>query len=49
MESLEIEPEEGAITLRLHAKPGEEIDPGEIERCLDHTVARSGGDDPAER
>lgn len=37
-----MEPAEGSITLRLHAKDGTEIDAGEIEKCLDYTVGQIG-------
>ena len=38
---------EAGITLRMHAKDGTRIDAGEIEKCLDHTVAKIADDDEA--
>jgi hypothetical protein len=37
LESLEIQPGEDSVTLELTPRQGLQLDPGEIERCLDHT------------
>lgn len=40
LESLEIDSSAGRIRLRLEAKPGRVFDPGEIEKCLEHTAKK---------
>lgn len=40
LESLEIDPGDGSLTLRLTPKVGLKLDKSEIEKCLDHTQAQ---------
>ncbi len=39
--AMDVRPGEDRIDIRLEAKPGETLDPSEIEACLDYTVQRA--------
>lgn len=39
--SMDVQPGADRIDIRLEAKPGETLDPSEIEACLDYTVQRA--------
>ncbi len=41
LESMDVRPAEDAISIRLTAKPGEQLDAAEIGRCLDYTVEQA--------
>jgi hypothetical protein len=43
LETLDIEPGDDSLTLHLTPKPGEELDPSEIEKCLDYTQGKLEG------
>lgn len=45
LDSLEIEPGEGSITLHLSPSPGLELDQSEIENCLEYTRNRLDADE----
>lgn len=45
LRSLHVRADDDRITLSLHAKEGEEIDTSEIQKCLDHTVAKVTGEE----
>ena len=39
--SMDVQPGEDRIDIRLEAKPGTSLDASEIEACLDYTVGRA--------
>ena len=39
LESMELEPGEGVIRMRLEPKPGEKLDTSQVAVCLDYTTA----------
>ncbi len=41
VESMEVVPSRDAISIRLVAKPGEQLDRHEISTCLDYTLAKT--------
>lgn len=43
LESLQVEPGDGKIDMRLTAKSGQELDEAEINRCLDYTEKQTRG------
>ncbi len=47
LESLDVAADEDSISLHLHSKAGEELEVGEIQKCLDHTI--DGGSEPEDR
>ena len=46
LESLDVSADADGISLDLHAKAGTDIDPDEIKKCLDYTVAKLADGEP---
>lgn len=38
VESIQVTPEKDQLNITLKPKPGEKIDQGDINKCLDHTT-----------
>ncbi len=42
LSSIDVKAEADRVTVDLKVKPGEQIDPADIERCLAHTAQQAG-------